>query len=414
MLSRLQEKTNMVIVSRREFLRLAGTAPVSLPLLASSCQTNIPLPPQTINADPRLEINLNHIAWNIKQIRNRVNNIPVMAVIKANAYGHGIVGIGKHLEKQKVEYLAVGKVVEAIQLRECGVKTPILNFGPFAQVDMERLITENISQSVFTDQVSLLAKAADGLGKIAKVHIKIDTGLGRVGVPYNVAMSFIEKVASMSRIHIEGIFTSFTEDEEFDKIQYERFLQICRDAKNRGIDVGLRHAASSATMLSYPDAYLDMVRPGITIYGEYPSVSEYRQRKIDLKPALTLKTYVMYVKKLQQGESVSYHRKFMAREDTFVATLPVGYSDGFPYGVADKGDVLINGKRWPIIASVTANHTTVNVTGTRGLAVGDEVVLLGEQENNKINAEEIAAWTGTSVYKIVIGMNPLLRRIFIE
>jgi alanine racemase len=306
----------------------------------------------------------------------------------------------------------VGKVQEALQLRESGVKTSILNFGPFSNQDVEQLVRLNISQSVYADNVTFLADAAHKLHQKAKVHIKIDTGLGRVGVPYYQALSFIEKVAAMSDIAIEGIFTTFTEDEDFDKIQLERFLQVCDAAKEQGINVGLRHAASSAALLSFPQAHLDMVRPGITIYGHYPSDKEYQARKIDLKPAMTLKTRVMYVKILRPGDSVSYHRKFTAQKETQVATLPIGYSDGYPHQVADRGEVIIWGRRHPIIAAVTANHTTVNVTGANDVKIGDEAVLIGKQGDGQITAEEVADWAGTSVYKIVIGMNPLLPRIY--
>jgi alanine racemase len=405
-------KIEMYKIDRRAFLKLAGITPLSLALLINSPDAT-PLSNSLAEFfDPWLEINLNHIAWNLSQIRHLVNPRPVMAVIKANAYGHGLVEVARFLEQQNIRFLAVGKVQEALQLRESGVKTSILNFGPFSNQDVEQLVRLNISQSVYADNVTFLADAAHKLHQKAKVHIKIDTGLGRVGVPYYQALSFIEKVAAMSDIAIEGIFTTFTEDEDFDKIQLERFLQVCDAAKEQGINVGLRHAASSAALLSFPQAHLDMVRPGITIYGHYPSDKEYQARKIDLKPAMTLKTRVMYVKILRPGDSVSYHRKFTAQKETQVATLPIGYSDGYPHQVADRGEVIIWGRRHPIIAAVTANHTTVNVTGANDVKIGDEAVLIGKQEESQITAEEVADWIGTSVYKIVIGMNPLLPRVY--
>lgn len=399
---------------RREFLKLAGVAPLSLAPLINSPVANTPSLSTSGRTDPWLEIDLNNIAWNLLQIRERVHPRPVMAVIKANAYGHGLVEIARFLEQQNIRFLAVGKVQEALLLRESAVKTPILNFGPFSNQDAEQLVQLNISQSVYADNVSFLADAAHKLHQKAKVHIKVDTGLGRVGVPYYQAISFIEKVAAMTDISIEGIFTTFTEDENFDKIQLERFLHVCDAAKKQGINIRLRHAASSAALLSFPQAHLDMVRPGITIYGHYPSDKEYQVRKIDLKPAMTLKTRVMYVKTLRPGDSVSYHRRFTAQQETQVATLPVGYSDGFPHQVAEKGEVIIQGRRYPIIAAVTANHTTVNITGSNGIKIGDEAVLIGKQGDNQITVEQLADWVGTSVYKIVIGMNPLLPRIYNE
>jgi len=401
--------------NRREFLKFSGAAPLlSLPTLVN-CSKDKDATINTHNlADPWLEINLKNIAWNLSQIQQLVSPLPVMAVIKANAYGHGLVEVAKFLEKQKVKFLAVGNVAEAVKLRESRVKTPVLNFGPFSNRDTQQLVRLNISQSVYTDAVVALSETARKLNKTAKVHIKVDTGLGRVGVPYYKALPFIEKVAALPGIFIEGVFTTFTEDEEFDKIQLDRFLQVCESAKKLGIKIGLRHAVSSAGILSYPEAYLDMVRPGITIYGHYPSDKENQARKINLKPAMVLKARVIYVKNLRPGDAVSYHRKFVAEKETQVATLPVGYSDGYPYQVAEKGEAIIQGKRWKIIAAVTANHTTLNITGANEIKVGDEAVFIGKQDGVEVTAEEVANWIGTSVYKIVIGMNPLLKRFYLE
>lgn len=400
-------------VDRRAFLKLAGIAPLSLAAMINDPESPSPAFLASELSDPWLEINLNNIAWNLSQIRTLAHPLPVMAVIKANAYGHGLVEVARFLEKQNIRFLAVGKVQEALQLRETGIKTPILNFGPFSKQSAEQLVRLNISQSVYTNEVDFLAQAAHRLNQSAKIHIKVDTGLGRVGVPYFQAISFIEKVASMSGIAIEGVFTTFTEDEDFDTIQLERFHQVCDAAKNKGINIGLRHAASSAALLSLPQAYLDMVRPGITIYGHYPSDKEYRARKLDLQPALTLKARVAYLKTLRPGDSVSYHRKFTAQAETRLATLPIGYSDGYPYQAADQAEVIIRGQCYPIIAVVTANHTTVNVTGSSEVTIGDEAVLIGRQGDSQITAEQVADWIGSSVYKIVIGMNPLLPKIYI-
>ncbi|MFQ5629696.1 MAG: alanine racemase [bacterium] len=236
-------------------------------------------------ADTWLEINLENIAWNLAQIRKRIGNRPVMAVVKANTYGHGLVEVGKFLEKQNISYLAVGKFQEALDLRKSGVNTPTLNLGMFFDEQAEEIILQNISQSIFTDDYKRLAQFAQKHNSRAKIHIKVDTGLGRVGVPYHKSLPLIEKIAATDGIEIAGIFTPFTEDDAYDKIQLLRLLEICEVAKKKGIDVGLRHAASSAGVISFPEGYLDMVRPGIAIYGQYPSTREYEARKIDLRPA---------------------------------------------------------------------------------------------------------------------------------
>jgi alanine racemase len=399
---------------RREFLKLAGAASLGATVGGSARVQPFPALDDDHLADLWLEIDLKNMAWNLAQIQQRTGNRPVMAVIKANAYGHGLVETGKFLEKQKIDFLAAGKFHETLLLRESGVKTPLLNLGAFSRHEAEEIVRRNISQSVYTDDFALLAEAARKLKRRAKVHLKIDTGLGRVGVPHDRALPLIEKVAANAEIQIEGIFTPFTEDDEFDRVQLERFLEICEAAKQRGISVGLRHAASSAGILSFPASHLDMVRPGIAIYGQYPSVREYRARQIDLRPVMSLKARVMYVKTLRPGDSVSYHRAFVAERETQVATLPVGYSDGYPSPAAAKAEILVQGRRWPTIALITSNHTTINVTGAEEIKIGDEAVIFGKQGGNEISAEEVAAWTGTSVYKILIGMNPLLPRVYLE
>jgi alanine racemase len=399
-------------VNRREFLSLAS----AFPFRAVNGNVLSPNSNQSQNPedfiDPWLEINLSNISWNINQIKKRVENRPIMAVIKANAYGHGLIAVGKHLEKHGIHSLAVGKTQEALLLRENGVQIPILNFGPFSKTNADQIVKNNITQSVFTSDVDHLARAAQKYNITAKVHIKIDTGLGRVGIPHDQAFSFIQNVASKSQIKIAGVFTALTEDDQFDKIQLERFLQICAKAKKQNIDIGLKHVASSAALFTSPQSFLDLVRPGISIYGQYPSTKEYKAQKIKLKPAMSLKTRISFLKTLKPGESVSYHRMFMAKKETSVATLPIGYSDGFSHQILDKGEVLINGNRWPMIGSITSNHTTVNVTGDSDVKIGDEAVLFGNQEKSAISAEEVAKWAGSSVYKILIGMNPQLPRIY--
>ncbi len=401
-------------VDRRAFLKRAGAASVGLAVWGNIASSTPSPRHASSTADAWLEIDLGHIAWNLAQIRKRVDDRPVMAVIKANAYGHGLVEVGKTLEKQQIDYLAVGKVQEALRLRELGVQTPILNFGPFARDEAEALVRHGIAQSVFTDEAVYLADAARALNRTASVHVKVDTGLGRVGVPYDQALPFIEKVATTPGLSIAGIFTAFTEDEHFDRIQLERFVEVCNRAKQHGLDVGLRHAASSAGVISLPAAHLDMVRPGIALYGQYPSVHAYNARAIDLRPTMSLKTRLTYLKTLRPGETVSYHRAFVAERETDVATISVGYSDGYPYQAAGKAEVLMQGQRHRSIALVTSNHITLDVTGASGLEIGQEAVLFGRQGEAEIAAEEVAAWAGTSVYKILIEMNPLLPRVYRE
>jgi len=336
-----------------------------------------------------------------------------MAVVKANAYGHGLVGVAGALQKGGVSHFLVGKLDEARQLHEAGVGGMILNYGPFSEADAEDIVRLRISQNVYTEQVDVLQKVARRLRQRAHVHIKIDTGLGRVGVPHNEALEFVEKVALLEGVVIDGVFTTLTEDTDFDVIQLARLRKICDTCAERGLALGFRHAASSAAILDLPAAYteFDMVRPGCTLYGLYPSEHAQWERKLDLKPVLALKTRVVYVKELRVGESVSYHRLFTAIQPERIATLPVGYSDGYPLALTGKGTVLLAGRRCPIVA-ITSNAVMVRL-GNTPAAPGDEAVLIGKQGQEEISVSEVAKQVGKSVYRIVMGMSGLLPRVYV-
>ncbi len=400
-------------ISRRDFLLISGIGSASLfahaldrrRILLESGEKST----GQQNCDPWIELNLENMTWNLNQIR-KVARVPVMAVIKANAYGHGLVEIGRHLEKVGIDYLMVGKLQEALLLREKGVAAPVLNFGPFSNKDAEIITKNNISQSVFDKKVSSLSEAALKLGKRAKVHIHVDTGMARMGISYRNALPYIKAVSSLQGILVEGISTALTEDDDFDKEQLSRFRHVCQEAEKEGIFLGLKHAASSDGILDLPSSHLDMVRPGITLYGYYPSEKTQKEDRLALRPVLQLKCRVVDVKTLHPGDSVSYHRKYTAQKKEKIVIIPVGYSDGYPPNVIDKGFVLIRGKRFPLIAAVTANHCTALLEGNTPVSPGDEVVLLGNQGKEKITAEEIAGWAEVSAYKILISLNPFLPR----
>jgi alanine racemase len=366
------------------------------------------------NQGPRkdlwIELNLQNMAWNLEKVRSRAR-VAVMAVIKANAYGHGLVEVGHFLDTQGIDSLMVCKLHEAIELREAGVKCPILNFGPLFPEDVGILTKLDISQSIFTDEIRLLSQNAAKLGKSVNVHIHVDTGMGRMGIPYYEASHYVEEVAELKSIRIQGMSTTLTEDAEFDKIQMKRFLSLTKKAEEKGIRLGLKHAYSSAGFFTSESSYLDMVRPGILLYGYYPSEKTQEENLFSLKPVLQLKSRVASVKHLRPGDSVSYHRIYRATQKEKIAVIPVGYADGYPFSVVGKGSVLIKGQRFPIIGAITANHLEVRLHLDSQVSVGDEAVLLGSQENEKIFAEELARWADVSTYKILINLNPLLPKI---
>ena len=400
----------MYDLDRREFLTAVG-----LGAAAGAIGTDFPIPSQSekqspTGIDPWIELDRAALRHNLLVIGERTGGRPIMAVIKANGYGHGLLEMGRMLLEAGVRHMAVAKVSEALTLREAGVGEMILNFGPFSRSNQSEVVRSRISQTVFTDQVEDLNAEARRQNLITPVQVNIDTGLGRVGIPHESAMPFLRKAASLESIHLEGVFTALTEDPEFDRIQLQRFLNVCDSARKEGIDIGIRHAASSAGLMDFPEAFLDMVRPGISVYGHYPSAEAWRTRPLDFKPVLSMKSGVVFVKTLAPGDALSYHRAFVADRHTRIATLPLGYSDGYPHTLANKADVLIRGRRFPVVALVTANHVLVNLGDDSSVEIGDEAVLIGRQGGVLLDAQSLADQAGTSVYKLLIGMNGSLPR----
>jgi len=398
-------------LDRREFLTAVG-----LGTAASAVGFNFPIPSQSpqhspAGIDPWIELDRSALRHNLQVIGELTGNSPIMAVIKANGYGHGLLEMGQMLREEGILHMAVAKVSEALALREAGILGIVLNFGPFSGSNVSEIVRSGISQTVFTDQVEDLSAEAGRQNRITPVQVNIDTGLGRVGIPYGEALPFLRKVASLDGILLEGVFTALTEDPEFDRIQLRRFLEVCESAGQEGIDVGIRHAASSAGLMDFPEAFLDMVRPGISVYGHYPSAEAWKIRPLDLKPVLSLKSGVVFVKTLAPGDALSYHRAFVADKQTRIATLPLGYSDGYPHTLANNADVLIRGRRFPVVALVTANHVLVNLGDDSDVQIGDEAVLVGRQGNEFLDAQLLADQAGTSVYKLLIGMNGSLPRV---
>jgi alanine racemase len=406
----------MVESNRREFFKTAGAASVAVVCVGASgaCASQPARQRQTIDVedqiDPWIELNLDHLASNVREVRRMVRTRPIMAVVKCNAYGHGAVEIATALQDRNgIGHFAVVKVREALLLRDAGIRGMVLNMGPFNRREAREVIRLDISQSIFSDAVEVLAEEARQLGKQARVHICLDTGMGRVGVPHRQALPFIERVAEMPDIHIEGVFTAMTEDDDFNPVQIERIESICEAAAERGIDVGLRHAASSAEVDRYPYAHLDMVRPGNCILGLEPE----RQLNMDIKPVMSFKSRVVYVKQMVAGETLSYHQAYKITRDSLIATLPCGYSDGYPAVVANKADVLIRGHRHRLVGPITANHMMVDVTGHEDIKIGDEVVLWGSQGDERITKVELESLApeGTNTYRMATRTRAYLPRL---
>jgi alanine racemase len=335
---------------------------------------------------------------------------PVLAVIKANAYGHGLVPVARFLESRGVDSLMVGKLQEAIALRESGLACPVYNFGPFDARNAEILLRNDIVQFVFDDDITELSRLAVRLRKTAKINLHLDTGMNRMGVRPERLMPCLEKILRLGGVRIVGVSTTLTEDPEVDRKQHLRFLSVCDRAEEKGITLGRKHLASSSALLNFPEANEDMVRPGILLYGYYPSKKDLKEGKLPVRKVLSLKSRVASTRTLRKGESASYHGAFSAREKATLAIIPLGYSDGYPSSAIGHGWVLIRGMRCPVVA-LTANHLSAVIAHGKAAEIGDEVVILGAQDKEEISGSDIADWAGVSVYQILMRLNPTIPKV---
>jgi alanine racemase len=402
-------------INRRNFLSFAGVS--SAAFLSGRMDFNRPHPGSNYQNssydDVWIELKLENMGWNLEQIRKFVK-VPIMAVIKCNGYGHGLVEVGRYLDQKNIDALMVVSLPEALKLREAGVSCPVHNFGPLHEDAAEILINKNISQSIFTEKAQKLNAAALKIGKRIDVHIHVDTGMARMGIPYYEALPYIKKVAGWKGLRIKGISTAMSEDNELDKEQIKRFEILCKHAESEGISLGIKHAVSTTGIFSQRSSYLDMVRPGLLFFGYYPS-QEVREKfkEITLKPVLQLKSRVAVIRNLRPGDTVSYNKSYVAKTREKIAVIPVGYSNGYPYNAQGKTFVLINGERCPVVAYMSANHMEVLLKPDSNVSMEDEVVLLGTQGKEEITADDIAEWTGVSSYKVMIWLNPLMPRIIL-
>jgi len=397
--------------SRRSFLEAGFALPAvlhSAPGLATA-QPPIAVSPQDSSFDPWVEIHRENLRHNIAEISRRVSARPVLAVIKNNGYGTGVANIAQLLEPlPEILGFAVVKLHEAFSLRDAGIRKPILLLGPFDEQDLADAVARDILPMVYTPLGPALDKIAAKTQKPVPLHICIDTGIGRVGVPYHQAAPLVRDLASRKSVRIQGTMMTFTEDPDFDKEQVRRFSETCSALEKQGVALGKKHAASSFSLFQHPDAFLDMVRPGMAIYGIY-SENEFRRTNIlDLRPAISLKARVIYVKKLRKGDSAGYNRAYMAKDDVWVATIPVGHADGWPRVAAKGANVRVNGDLYPVVASVSASHCIVEIGSEEKVKIGDVATFFDAQPGSR--PEDVSESCGASVYDLTMHLNPLLPR----
>jgi len=398
--------------SRRSFLEAGLALPAILntvPTLTATSQPAKISASKDSSFDPWVEIHRENLRHNVQEISRRAGKRPILAVIKNNGYGMGVANVARLLVPQSEIFgFAVVKFHEAMSLRDAGIRKQVLLMGPFDEQNLEEAAARDIMPMIYTSLGPALDKIAAKLQKPIALHICVDTGIGRVGVPYYQAAPLIRDLASRRSVQIRGTMMTFAEDMEFDKEQIRRFHETCSALEEEGIALGKKHAASSFTLFQHPDAFLDMVRPGMAIYGIY-SENEFRHAGVmDLRPAISLKARVAYVKKLRQGDSAGYNRAYLAKEDVWVATLPVGHADGWPRTAAKGAKVRINGELFPVIASVSASHSIVEIGREERLKIGDTATLFDGNQGSR--PEDVSEACGASVYDLTMHLNALLPR----
>jgi alanine racemase len=399
-------------VNRRAFLgasasAIAAAATLGPERLAAQPRAKSETPTEAF--DPWIEVHAAHLAHNAREIARASGKRPILAVIKNNGYGLGVATVARLLEPlAEISGFAVVKLDEAVTLRDRGIKKPVLLMGPTTTADLETITGKDIMPMVYTPIGAELEKAAASLSHPLDLHVCVDTGIGRVGVPHAEAASLVRDLAGRRNLRIAGVMMTFTEDLAFDQEQLKRFNALTGDLTSSGVALGRRHAASSYTFFQHDNAWLDMVRTGMVLYGVYPDPKFRKGATVDLRPAAALRARVAYVKKLAAGTSAGYERAYMAKQDTWVATLPVGHTDGWPRAAAKGARVRINGRLYPVIASVSASHTIVEIGADETVRAGDVATLFDWTEGSR--PEDVSVACGASVYDLLMHLNPLLPR----
>jgi alanine racemase len=398
--------------SRRSFLEAGLALPVVLnavPALSAPSPSSESSVSKDSSFDPWVEIHKENLRHNVQEISRRVAARPILAVIKNNGYGMGVTNVAQLLEPQpEIFGFAVVKLHEAMTIRDAGIRKPILLLGPFDEKNLEDTVARNVMPMIYTPLGPALDKIAAKTQRPVPLHICIDTGIGRVGVPYQQAAPLVRDLAARKSVQLQGTMMTFTEDPDFDKEQLRRFNETCAAFEQEGISLGKKHAASSFSLFQHPDSFFDMVRPGMAIYGIYSENEFLHAGVLDLRPALSLKARVIYVKKLRKDDSAGYNRAYLAKDDVWVATLPVGHADGWPRTATKGAKVRINNELYPVIASVSASHCIVEVGSEQKVKIGDVATLFDWQPGSR--PEDVSESCGASVYDLAMHLNPLLPR----
>lgn len=364
---------------------------------------------------PWIEVRLERILKNLEAVREKAGpGVRVLAVVKANAYGHGLVPVSKALAG-KADFLGVASVREGFLLREQGIEAPVLVFGRVFSEEIPAALQKNLALTVSSlDEAKAISEAGLRSGKKAAVHVKVDTGMGRLGIPSGRAFAEIVTLVGLAGIQVEGLYTHCPAAEKFPDFftekQLANFQKLIQDLEARGITFAWRHAANSAGALRFKSPVLNMVRPGIALYGIYPDPSF--SSEVRLLPALSLKSRIAFLKQLAAGDSVGYGRDYLASSPTTIAVIPTGYAHGYPFQLSGKGTVLYRGRRFRIAGRVCMDSFMVDLGPATQARVGDEVTLLGSFGEERISAEDLARAAGTIPYEIVTRLESAIPRFY--
>ena len=356
-----------------------------------------------------IELDLDHLGFNLSRIRERVG-VEVMPVVKNDAYGHGLVPVTAHLVAEGVRWVMVAKLLEAERLRAEGIECEVLVMDVlFSDAQYDRVVEQGLTMAVFTEEAARRLDAAGRRrGRIAQVFVKVDTGLRRVGVRHDLAPDLIERIAAMPNVRLAGVFSSFMQHPDRDREMLARFESVCGEVERRGVEIPLRTIASTNAILHDPDAWLDMVRPAMCLYGVYPFDRD-PESGLELRQVLSMKARVEYVKEVAKGDTVTYFGTFTAPAPMRIGTLHVGFRDALPRELANKARFGVGGRIMPGVGTIALNHALLDLTGTDA-ATGDEVEVFGRDGANTLRAMADAA--GWMVYSLMNHLSPEIPRVF--
>ena len=365
------------------------------------------------------EINLDNLIFNINEIKKKSNNSEIIGVVKANAYGHGAVEVSKALLDNGINRLAVANIIEAIELRESDINCPIMLLGISEDYAIDSILKYNVEPTVSSYNFAFkLNEKAKELNKTINIHIAIDSGMGRIGFrEEDKDLADIIDISKLSNLQIESIFSHFStadsKDKEYSLKQIEIYNSFLNKLEASGVKINKRNLCNSAAIIDLPESHYDYVRPGIIQYGYYPS-DEVDIEHFTVKPVLTWKTRVIHIKELNEGEYIGYGKTFKTNRKSIIATLPVGYADGYSRGLSNKGKVIINGKLAPIVGNVCMDQFMVDITDIPDVKLDNEVILLGSCENVKFDAHDMAEVLNTISYEVLCLIGRRAPRVYIK